>query len=76
MSVLHEGGYHRHLLDDPAGCEHFVPVTWADTVTLDQGIRESGLFGNQNIVCRPHTPTWRHTVERLKVLLPNYDYQS
>ena len=27
---------------------------------------EVGLFGNQNTVCQPTTPKWRHTVERLK----------
>jgi hypothetical protein len=25
-----------------------------------------GLFGNQNTVCKPTTPKWTHTVERLK----------
>lgn len=73
MSVLHEGGYHQHLINDLAGCEYFVPVTWIDTVAIDQGIKEGGLFGNQNTVCRPRTPTWRHTVERLKTFFPHYD---
>ena len=73
MSLLRGGGYHRHLINDPASCEYFVPVAWADTISLDRGISEGGLFGNQNTVCRPRTPKWRHTVERLKVLLPNYD---
>ena len=73
LSVLREGGYHKHLIDDPNGCEYFVPVAWSETVPLDRGIRESGLFGNQNTVCRPRTPSWRHTIDRLKVLFPKYD---
>nr|WP_306800376.1 DDE-type integrase/transposase/recombinase [Endozoicomonas sp. YOMI1] len=50
--------------DDTA--EYLVPVEWKYTVQADQAFRETGLFGNQNTVCRPLTPKWRHTVERLK----------
>ncbi|MFC7694153.1 hypothetical protein ACFQY5_36115 [Paeniroseomonas aquatica] len=34
---------------------------------------EIGLFGNQNTVCKPTTPKWRSTVERLKTHFPGYD---
>jgi hypothetical protein len=27
---------------------------------------ETGLFGNQNSVCKPRTEKWGHTVSRLK----------
>lgn len=50
--------------DDTA--EYLVPVEWKYTVQGDQAFWETGLFGNQNTVCRPLTPKWRHTVDRLK----------
>ena len=31
------------------------------------------MFGNQNTVCKPTTPKWRTTVERLKEKFPDYD---
>ena len=31
-----------------------------------EAVQEIGLFGNQNTVCKPTTPKWRSTVERLK----------
>jgi hypothetical protein len=35
-------------------------------VPLQDAVNEIGLFGNQNTVCKPVTPKWRQTVERLK----------
>ncbi|HET9956060.1 MAG TPA: endonuclease NucS domain-containing protein [Polyangiaceae bacterium] len=52
--------------DDPELCEYFVPVEWVQTTSLDDAVKEIGLFGNQNTVCKPTTPKWRSTVERLK----------
>ena len=46
--------------------EYFVPVRWLHSVPLDQAVNEIGMFGNQNTVCKPTTPKWRTTVERLK----------
>jgi hypothetical protein len=34
---------------------------------------EIGLFGNQNTVCKPTTPKWRSTVDRLKQKFPHFD---
>ncbi len=45
---------------------YFVRVQWLDTVPEAEAVNEVGLFGNQNTVCQPTTPKWRHTVERLK----------
>jgi hypothetical protein len=67
--------YLRDLADDPERCEYFVPVKWLDTVRLADAVNEPGLFGNQNTVCRPATPKWRVTVERLKLRFPNVDAQ-
>jgi hypothetical protein len=53
--------------------EYFVPVEWAHTVPLDKAVNEIGLFGNQNTVCAPKTPKWRHTIERLKVAFRDYN---
>ena len=68
VSILDVGhaSYHREFLDDPERCEYFVPMRWMQTVTLENAVQEIGLFGNQNTVCKPTTPKWRSTVERLK----------
>lgn len=46
--------------------EYVVPVQWTHTVPADKVYAETGLFGNQNSVCKPRTEKWGHTVERLK----------
>lgn len=66
LDVLTSASYHREVADDPERSEYFVPVHWDAVVPLHQGLNETGLFGNQNTVCRPTTPAWRHTVDRLK----------
>lgn len=70
LEVLTEGDYHRAFADDPERIDHFVPVQWVHTVPLDQAVDEIGLFGNQNTVCKPTTPKWRTTIERLKERWP------
>jgi hypothetical protein len=72
LEVLREANYHREFADDPERAEYFVPVEWLDTVPVEKAINEIGLFGNQNTVCKPTTPGWRHTVDRLKERLPRY----
>ena len=66
LDVLKLGNYHRELVGDPERCEWFVPVEWLHTVPLEKAVQEIGFFGNQNSVCKPTTPKWRSTVERLK----------
>lgn len=58
---------------DPEKAEHFVRVEWLDTVPETKAFNEIGLFGNQNTVCQPTTPKWRHTIERLKTKFSNWD---
>jgi hypothetical protein len=70
LEVLTEGSYHREHADDPERIDYFVPVRWLYTVPLEQAVNEIGLFGNQNTVCKPTTPKWRSTVERLKERWP------
>ncbi|MNP10963.1 hypothetical protein D3C76_1031300 [compost metagenome] len=71
LQAATRGTYHAEYNNDPALCEYFVPVEWLQTVPVEQAIKEVGLFGNQNTVCRPTTPKWRWTIERLKVRLLN-----
>ena len=73
LDVAKGGNYHRELADDPERCEYFVPVQWLQTVPLDKAVQEIGLFGNQNTVCKPTTPKWRSTVERLKEKFSDFD---
>jgi hypothetical protein len=73
LDVLTDGTYHREFADDPNRSEYFVPMQWLDTVPIEKGVNEVGLFGNQNTVCRPKTPKWRYTVARLKEQFPNFD---
>ena len=73
LDVAKRGSYHREFLEDPEKCEYFVPVHWLETVPSKAAIYEIGLFGNQNTVCKPTTPKWRSTVERLKQKFPKFD---
>lgn len=68
--LLTSATYHRQFQDDPARAEYFVPVRWLHSVPLEQAIDEVGMFGNQNTVCKPTTPKWRTTVERLREKWP------
>ena len=65
--------YQREFLNDPERCEYFVPVQWLQSVPLEKAVQEIGLFGNQNTVCKPTTPKWRSTVDRLKERFPDFN---
>ncbi len=65
--VLTGANYHREFIDDPERAEWFVQITWAATVPIEQAVAGTGLFGNTNTICKPTTPKWRSTVDRLKV---------
>lgn len=73
LDVLRNSDHYRQRADDPEKAEYFVRISWLDTVPESKAIYEVGLFGNQNTVCQPLTPKWRHTVERLKTYFPNWD---
>lgn len=64
--VLEQANYHREFINDPERMEYFVPIRWLHTVPLEEAVNEIGLFGNQNTICKPTTPKWRTTVDRLK----------
>ncbi len=64
MPVKAPGMFHK--VDDESLAEHLVRVDWQKTVPLNKAVKETGFFGNQNIVARPKVPKWRHTVDRLK----------
>ncbi len=73
LDVLNHAEHYRSDADDPEKAEYFVRVTWLDTVPATKAVNEVGLFGNQNTVCQPTTPKWRHTVERLKSYFLKWD---
>jgi hypothetical protein len=68
FDALRHGAEWRALADDAEKSEYFVRVDWTKTVNERDAFNELGLFGNQNSVCQPTTPKWRHTVDRLKAL--------
>jgi hypothetical protein len=71
-----QADYHKQFIENLQDCEYFVPVEWLQTVESQNAVSEIGLFGNQNTVCKPTTPKWRHTVERLKIKFPDYNRNS
>jgi hypothetical protein len=73
LEVMQRGDAFKPLQDDEDLSEYFVRVRWRDTVPLSGAFNEVGLFGNQNSVCRPQTPKWRHTIERMKTVFKNWD---
>ncbi len=73
MELLSKASYLRESINDPDLHESFVAVDWSETRALAQAANETGMFGNQNTVCAPKTPKWRHTVERLKELFPHWN---
>lgn len=66
LEALNGATYHREYATDEDRREYFVPVRWLHSVPLEQAVNDIGLFGNQNTVCKPTTPKWRTTVERMK----------
>lgn len=72
MDVVSHGPKYRASAEDNDIAEYFVKVRWLQTVPESQAFNEVGLFGNQNSVCQPTTPKWRHTVERLKAAFPKW----
>lgn len=76
LDVLQHAALYQQNAADPEKAEYFVKVDWLDTVPAKNAINEVGLFGNQNTVCQPSTPKWRHTVERLKTRFQKWDAPS
>ncbi len=50
LDVLQGATYHREFAEDPDKSEYFVQVKWLNTVPLEKGVQEIGLFGQQNTV--------------------------
>lgn len=76
LEVATRGNYHAEFAHDPERCDYFVPIQWLQSVPVSEAVREIGMFGNQNTVCRPTTPKWRWTIERLKQRFPRFDEVS
>lgn len=73
MDVVQHGGKYKATANDPEKTEQFVRVKWLDAVDANKAFSEVGLFGNQNTVCQPTTPKWRHSVERLKTVFTKWN---
>jgi hypothetical protein len=76
LEVLQHAHLYQQHAKDREKAEYFVKVDWLDTVPTKKAIDEVGLFGNQNTVCQPTTPKWRHTVERLKTNFPKWNTKA
>jgi hypothetical protein len=76
LEILKHADRYREHAHDAEKSEYFVRVAWLDTVSQLEAVNELGLFGNQNTVCQPLTPKWRHTVERLKTYFPKWSAPS
>lgn len=73
LDVLQHAEEYKRNAEDLEKSEYFVRVAWLQTVEEQKAINEVGLFGNQNTVCKPQTPKWRLTVDRLKTHFPKWD---
>ena len=73
LDVIKSADHLRKSAKEPERAEYFVRIAWNDTVSEDNAFNEVGLFGNQNTVCQPTTPKWRHTIDRLKTHFPKWD---
>ncbi len=73
LQVLKDAALYQRNAHDPEKAEYFVRVEWLDTVPESKALNEVGLFGNQNTVCQPSTPKWRHTVDRLKTYFKKWE---
>lgn len=73
IDVVKHADEYKQRADDPETAEYAVPVDWVQTVSESSAVWETGFFGNQNTVCQPTTPKWRHTVERLKTYFTDWN---
>ncbi|WP_159340168.1 MULTISPECIES: nuclease [Leclercia] len=76
IDVLKYSDLYRQNADDPDKSEYFVPVKWLETRSDLEAVNEVGFFGNQNTVCKPTTPKWRFTVEKLKRYFTQWDREK
>jgi hypothetical protein len=54
----------RHpLVEDQLNQSHLVVIV---AIHREAAVNEIGMFGNRNTVCKPMTPKWRPTVNRLR----------
>ena len=66
LQIQTQGSYQELPTLDDDLAEYAVPVKWIYAVPESEAVSETGLFGNQNTVCKPRTGKWVHTVNRLK----------
>lgn len=61
-----EGNYLSDYKDDQEKSEYVVLVKWEKTVPLNDAVKEIGIFGNQNTICRPTSEKWVYTMKLLR----------
>jgi hypothetical protein len=61
-----KANYQSEYKNDEDKAEYMVRIEWIHKVALNRAVSEVGFFGNQNTVCKPTTPKWNHTINRLK----------
>ena len=54
--------------DEPDNAEYVVKVNWIYTTSEKDAVRETGMFSNQNTVCKTNSAKWDNTVSKLKSL--------
>jgi hypothetical protein len=68
LEVLETSGNYTNFSElDEDNAEYLVPIEWITSLPMNNAFSETGLFGNQNSVCKPTTLKWSHTIDRLKV---------
>ncbi len=72
LDTIADAQRYRSCAEDPDTAEYVVRVEWLDTKPESKAVSETGLFGNQNTVCRPTSAKWHHTVARLKAAFPGW----
>lgn len=73
IDVLQYSELCRQNAEEPEKSEYFVPAKWLETRSEQEAVNEVGFFGNQNTVCKPTTPKWQHTIEKLKRYFAKWD---
>ena len=64
FSLPLSGEYCRSRDDEDS--EYVVLVEWIKAVPADETVSQTGMYGNQQTVCRPRQVNWPDTIEHLK----------
>ncbi|MBQ8928005.1 MAG: DUF91 domain-containing protein [Oscillospiraceae bacterium] len=68
FSEIEHGDGYLHDANDSDLAEYVVKVRWVHTVDQAHAVRLSGGFSIQHSACKPLSPTWTYTVQKLREL--------